>query len=197
MKKIILSSHGFQKNSMLKEQISELLPKEPKNLSVAIITTASAEWKEKNKHAVLAKEVFEEMGFKEVVFLDVEFEDPNKLKDFDLIYINGGNPFYLLHQLRRSGADKILRECAEKSIIIGISAGAVVLGPNISIVNYFDSKLNSTELKDFTALNLTDLIIYPHYNEEMENKIKGFELEFNCKVERLLDDKSIMIKIKN
>jgi len=95
MKKIILSSHGFQKNKSLKKKLLVLLPSVPKNLSVAIITTASAEWKEKNKHAISARQILDDMGFRKVEFLDVEFENPNKLKKFDIIYINGGNPFYL------------------------------------------------------------------------------------------------------
>jgi len=69
MKKIILSSHGFQKNKSLKNKLLALLPSAAKNLSVAIITTASAEWKEKNKHAILAKQVLEDAGFKKVEFL--------------------------------------------------------------------------------------------------------------------------------
>ncbi|PJC01115.1 MAG: hypothetical protein CO073_04305 [Candidatus Komeilibacteria bacterium CG_4_9_14_0_8_um_filter_36_9] len=75
MKKIILSSHGFQKNKSLKNKLLALLPSAARDLSVAIITTASAEWKEKNKHAILAKQVLEDAGFKKVEFLDVEFEN--------------------------------------------------------------------------------------------------------------------------
>src|SRR3989338_6276946 len=193
MKKIILSSHGFQKKKLL-----ALLPSVAKNLSVAIITTASAEWKEKNKHAILAKQVLEDAGFKKVEFLDVEFENPNKLKKFDVIYINGGNPFYLLHHLKKSGADKIITQLADQGvIIIGISGGGVVLGPNINIVDYFDKKINSIKLKDLTGLNLTDISIYPHYTKEVEEKIKKFESKFQCKVKRLTDSQSVVIKTKS
>ena len=193
MKKIILSSHGFQKKKLL-----ALLPSVAKNLSVAIITTASAEWKEKNKHAILAKQVLEDAGFKKVEFLDVEFENPNKLKKFDVIYINGGNPFYLLHHLKKSGADKIITHLADQGVIIvGISGGGVVLGPNINIVDYFDKKINSIKLKDLTGLNLTDIFIYPHYTKEVEEKIKKFESKYRCKVKRLSDSQAVVIKTKS
>jgi len=193
MKKIILSSYGFQKNTALKKNLSQLLPKPAEQLSVVIITTASAEWKEKNKHAILAKNILEEMGFKKVVFLDVEFEDPNKLKEYDVIYINGGNPFYLLYYLKKTGADAIIKQCAEKTIIVGISGGGVVLGPNINIVDNLDSKLNMVGLEDLAGLALTDIIIYPHYQEDIEKKIKNFEEKYNCRVTRLTDKQALMV----
>jgi dipeptidase E len=195
MVKLILSSHGFQKNKTLKKKLLALLPKSVKNLSVAIITTASAEWKEKNKHAILAKQVLESMDFKQVDFFDIEFENPNKLKEFDVIYINGGNPFYLLYHLKKSGADKVMTRLASNGVIIlGISAGGVVLGPNIRIVNYFDKKLNIIKLKDLRGLNLTKIIIYPHYTKNLEDKIKKFEVKYKCSVRRLTDGQSLVIE---
>jgi len=194
MKRIILTSHGFKKNKKLKQQLLGLLPSLTKKLSVVIVTTASAEWKEKNKHAVSAKRVLEKMGFKKVIFLDVEFENPNKLKDFDIIYISGGNPFYLLYHLKKSGADKIIKKLANKGIIlIGVSAGATVLGPSIKIVQYFDNKKNIVKLKDFSALKLTDIIILPHYKIEYEYNVKDFEKKCRCKVTRLKDNQAVLI----
>ncbi|MBU1202488.1 Type 1 glutamine amidotransferase-like domain-containing protein [Patescibacteria group bacterium] len=195
MVNIILSSYGFQKNKTLKKKLLTLLPKASKNLSVAIITTASAEWKEENKHAVLAKQVLENMGFKQVKFFDIEFENPNKLKKFDVIYINGGNPFYLLYYLKKSGADKVITHLVDRGVIIvGISGGGVVLGPDINIVDYFDRKINTVKLEDLTGLNLTDTIIYPHYTKETEEKIKNYENKYKCKVRRLTDNQSVIVE---
>jgi len=194
MKNIILSSHGFQKNKELKKQLLLLLLKPTKELSAVIITTASVEWKEKNKHAVAAREALENMGFKKVDFLDVEFDNPEKLKDYDIIYINGGNPFYLLYHLKKNGADIIIKELSKKgAVIIGVSGGGVVLGSDINIVNYFDKKSNIIGLEDLSALGLTDIIIYPHYTQEIEGEVKKFESEFNCKVKRLTDEQSIIV----
>lgn len=194
MNKILLASHGFQKNENLKKYLSALLPIPAKELSVVIITTASVEWKERNKHAVLAKQVLDEMGFKKVVFLDVEFEDPNILKKYDVLYINGGNPFYLLYHLKKSGADAIIAELAhEGKVIIGVSAGAVVLGPDIEIVNYFDKELNIVHLEDLKALNIIDFFLYPHYKKEVEKNLKEFELLYKRDVKRLRDNQTLVI----
>ena len=194
MKNIILSSHGFQKNKELKKQLLLLLLKPTKELSAVIITTASVEWKEKNKHAVAAREALENMGFKKVDFLDVEFDNPEKLKDYDIIYINGGNPFYLLYHLKKSGADIVIKELFKKgAVIVGVSGGGVVLGPNINIANYFDKKSNTVGLKDLSALGLISIVMYPHYSQEIENEIKKFESKFDCKVKRLIDEQSVVV----
>ena len=50
----------------------------------------------------------------------------------DLIYVSGGNTFYLLQELQRKGADKlILREIEGGKPYIGESAGTMILAPSI------------------------------------------------------------------
>ncbi|OGY45823.1 MAG: hypothetical protein A2744_00245 [Candidatus Buchananbacteria bacterium RIFCSPHIGHO2_01_FULL_44_11] len=192
MKKLLLTSHGFS-DEPVRQAFLKLLPKPSQELTAAIITTASVEWKEKNKYAVSTKQYFEELGFKKVSFIDIEFNDPNLLKNFDVIYLNGGNTFYLLHHLKKSGADKVLKEIADKTIIVGTSAGAVVLGPDIKIAARFDDERNTIGLKNFSALDLTDVIIIPHYRKELENDLKNFEKENDCHVTRLKDGQAIVI----
>ncbi len=192
MKRLLLTSHGFS-DEPVRKAFLKLLDKPVKNLTAAIITTASVDHKENNKYAVSTKEYFEKLGFKEVEFADIEFDDPNILKNFDFIYINGGNTFYLLHHLKKSGADEVLKEIADKAILVGTSAGAVVLGPDTKIAAEFDDERNTVGLKDFSALDLTDIIVIPHYREELESDIKNFEKENSCKVTRLKDGQAVSI----
>src|SRR5690242_16991774 len=56
-----------------------------------------------------------------------------QLEPFDAIYLMGGNTFVLLHELRKSKFDVLLREFLKSGrIIYGISAGAIVLGEDIT-----------------------------------------------------------------
>ncbi|MFA5023508.1 MAG: Type 1 glutamine amidotransferase-like domain-containing protein [Patescibacteria group bacterium] len=195
MRRIILASSDFQKSKDLRKNIIALLQKPVHESSAVIITTASVEWKESNKHAALARQILEEIGFKDVAFLDIEFEDRNELKKYDVIYINGGNPFYLLYHLKKSTADEVIIKLANQgAVLVGISAGAVVLGPNINIVDYLERGLNIVGLKDLSGLHLDDQVIYPHYTKEIEDKIKLFEKKFKVEVKRLSDEQSIIIK---
>lgn len=194
MKRIILSSHGFAKNPKLMNQIVQSVPADLSRLQVAIITTASAEWKEKNKHAIEAKEAFNTSGFLHTTFVDIEKENPNALLKYDVIYINGGNPFYLLYHLKRSGADKVLKKLAEQGkLIVGVSGGAVVLFSDIQIVQFFDPVSNTIDLRDLTGLGLVDYEIFPHYTTSVENKICDYEKKYNRTVTRLKDTDSVVV----
>ncbi|EAD9711388.1 peptidase [Listeria monocytogenes] len=87
------------------------------------------------------------------------------LKKNDFIYVTGGNTFFLLQELKRSGADKlILAEIAKGKLYIGESAGAVIMSPNISYIQSMDSAKKATNLTNYDALNLVDFSILPHYN---------------------------------
>lgn len=200
---MILTSNGFFTES-IKRDFLGLLSKDKIDRAAVIITTASTQ-KENNIYAKKSKEDLLSMGFQQVDFLDVEFQDAMLLKQYDVIYISGGNPFYLLHHMRRSGADKIMMEIIAETntIIIGASAGAVILGPDIEIVNFFTPQMNNLELHDFTGLEVTDVAIFPHYDRDdlfivesgqtIEERIKSFEQDKQRSITRLKDIDYIII----
>ena len=58
-----------------------------------------------------------------------------------MIYVTGGNTFYLLQSLRYSSADELIAQAVrEGKTYIGESAGAVVAGPNIEYIKRMDSE---------------------------------------------------------
>lgn len=202
MSKLLLTSNGFF-TEQIKNQFLQLICGELSDLKVSIITTASP-LKENNQYARKAKEDFIQMGFHTIDFIDIEYDEPETLRQYDVIYINGGNPFDLLYHMKKSGTDLILKSLATQNIIIvGVSAGAVILGPNINIVNYFTPQMNAVYLNDLTALGLTNTYIFPHYDREdlfpdpvgktIEDRLQTFETLNTCTVVRILDNQSILI----
>ncbi len=132
--------------------------------TVTIITTASQAHKNNNKHAVGLKSTLSEMGYV-VNFLDVEFEDPELLKRSNLIVIMGGNPYYLLHHLKQSGAQQILIDrIFNETPVYGISAGILVLMKSISSIDILTPGMNSIELNDLSGLGVVQDIIIPHFD---------------------------------
>jgi len=95
---------------------------------VTFIPTASTPESYK-EYVKLGQESLEELGLK-VTPLDVATasseEIRSTLSEGDLIYISGGNTFYLLQELKRKGADKLIqREIERGKPYIGESAGGV------------------------------------------------------------------------
>lgn len=114
------------------------------------------------------RRALEKLGIK-ACMLDISVAESNeitaKLLNSDIIYIGGGNTFYLLQELKRSGADMIIREqIALGKAYIGESAGAVVAAPRIDYIEDMDKRDAAPNLSDCSALGLVDFYPLPHMN---------------------------------
>jgi dipeptidase E len=202
MSKLLLTSCGFYTDS-IKQQFLELLDGKLAKVKAAIITTASPQ-KDKNKYAMKAKVDLLDMGVPLIDFIDIEHENPYRLNKYNAIYINGGNPFYLLYQLKKSGADVLLRNLAKRNtVFVGVSAGSLILGPTLDVVQYFTPQMNEVTLQDLMGLKITEKLIFPHYDREdlfpnklgqtIEERLSAYEANYKCSVIRLKDDEAITI----
>ena len=86
----------------------------------------------------------------------------------DVVYLSGGNTFYYLWHLRRSGLLPALRRFADRGgVLAGLSAGAILATPNIGLAAYpeFDRDENEIGLPSsrWTALDLVDFEFFPHF----------------------------------
>ncbi|MDR6123932.1 dipeptidase E [Bacillus sp. SLBN-46] len=203
MFRILLTSNGFF-TDQIKQQFLQLIDDQLENKKATVITTASQQ-KQDNKFAIKAKEDLIEMGFNLIDFTDIEFDQPDILRKYDVIYINGGNPFYLLYHLKKSGADLIIKKLAKQGVIfVGVSAGAMIFGQNIEVVRLFTPQMNNVQINDLSAIGLTNKIIFPHYDREdlfpdplsrsIEDRLKVFESLTNYPIARLKDDEYLLVK---
>ncbi|WP_243000619.1 Type 1 glutamine amidotransferase-like domain-containing protein, partial [Dorea formicigenerans] len=56
-------------------------------------------------------------------------------EEADVIYFTGGNSFFLMDQLRKTGTDGLLKkELANGKLMIGESAGAIICAPSIQYI---------------------------------------------------------------
>ncbi|WP_149716111.1 Type 1 glutamine amidotransferase-like domain-containing protein [Campylobacter concisus] len=83
----------------------------------------------------------------------------------DIIYVSGGNTFYLLNELRKSRIWQAIKNAVKAGkIYIGESAGAIAAAPDTKYATLMDE--NSVKTSDFTGLNLVDFCIVPHFGCE-------------------------------
>ena len=190
---LLLTSTGLSTTAVI-NQLEKMYPLNEQT-KVAIITTASPQ-KADNRFALKAKQDFQKLGVSEkrIRFFDFDQDDADELRNFELIYISGGNPYYLLQAMNQVPAIKeIFQQILQRSgVIIGVSAGALVLGPDIELVHLFTPQMNEW-LTDFSALHLTNQYIFPHYDRsdlfgaEIESRIQLFEQQKEISVQRLKD----------
>ena len=131
MKKLILVSMLYQVTDLVRKVEPELAGK-----TVTYIPTAGIV-EEIDGMIENETNTLQSLGLK-VDVLDVSsasYESiVSALTKNDIIFVGGGNTFYLLQELRRSGADKIVAQEVNKGkLYIGESAGAVIACSGISV----------------------------------------------------------------
>lgn len=110
----------------------------------------------------------------------------DKLRNNDFIYITGGNTFFLLQELKKTGADKIIIDEINKGkLYIGESAGAIVTSANIEYAKRMDDVKKAPNLTEFSGLNLVDFYVIPHYTN----------FPFGKTVEKIIEDYSSKLNL--
>lgn len=115
-----------------------------------------------------------------------------------MIFVEGGNTFFLLQELKRTGADQMLiREVNLGKMYIGESAGAIVACPDIGYSTVMDAPEKAPDLSDYSALSLVDFYAVPHLgNREMgaaaAEIVRKYGQEIELKV--LTDDQAVFVQ---
>ncbi|MFK7933535.1 MAG: Type 1 glutamine amidotransferase-like domain-containing protein [Saprospiraceae bacterium] len=159
--KLFLSS-----KSLINEEITtHFLDFVAGNRNAAIITTAAQKYKERNHNIIQLREKLIQLGF-QVQYIDIEFESPKQLLDFDVVIISGGNPYYLLYHLKKNKVDEVLNKIIERDIpVMGISAGGLVLTQDLAIIDRLTPAMNAeVKLLDKSGLGFIAEVIVPHYD---------------------------------
>lgn len=203
--RLFLTSKGLN-NNKIEIAFIELLSKRIDSISVCIIPTAAKALKAEHPRIIEAKATFSKLGVEKVDCLDIDVENIERLDQYDVIYIGGGDPVYLLDALRRTGADSVLAKLAEEDVlVIGVSAGSLVLGPHLHIVEWFTPHLLPDKKFNLKGLGLFDFPIMPHADREdifpgdesIENALIRFEAEFDGPVVRLKDENVLILDDEN
>jgi len=160
---------------MVADEIYKILPKPIKEIKLAHIVTAANPEDDKS-YMVNDKNKLIEAGF-QVEDIDIAVTTGDDLEkalvDKDVIYVQGGNTFYLLHHARKSGFDKIVKKLIEQgTVYIGVSAGSILVSPTIQVAAWKGGDVNEVGITDLTSLCLVDFDVFVHYNQSHDEIIK-------------------------
>lgn len=184
-------------NGITSEKLHTAIKEHINGTKAAIVVTADNEYKEKNYHVPIAVKELATLGLIAECF-DLDTQSADELLKYDVVYIIGGNPYYLLDSIRKSKADAVLEQIATKKVLIGVSGGALVLTPSIAIIDRYSPEMNIVGISDLSGLGVVNVHILPHYDrfinryENLEEKCKQYEAENSCKVVRFNDGEGIL-----
>lgn len=104
------------------------------------------------------------------------------LADADIVYLTGGNTFFLLEQMRACNFEKVIREFLDRGgLYIGSSASTIAACPDIDYVRTMDDPEKALSLTDTRGLNLIDFFVMLHMNnasftEKVNETLKSLKL---------------------
>ena len=181
----------------MQDEILKIMPKPPREIQLAHIITASKleknrDYVKKDSHALA------EAGF-QVQEVDIagmtQAEVRLALKNTEVLYVQGGNTFYLLQQARASGFDKVAKELINRGVIyIGVSAGSYIACPTIEMATWEHQDRNRVGLEDFSAFNLVPFLVTVHYTPKYRQVLKAAIARAKYPVKILTDEQAILVR---
>jgi dipeptidase E len=197
--KLMLTSDGFTNKKLFNEFV-KLVDKPIKDIKIVIVPTA-AKYRGDSYRKYSVRNLLIEFGILKKNTKILEIDKPvsySDFEDFDSILVGGGNNYYLLDHIRKSGFDKVLTRFLEKGVYVGISAGSMVVGPNIEISKMGDK--NMINLKDLTGLNYVDFEVAPHKDVprfiergRTEKAVKEFAKTVPYDIVSITDDQAVVV----
>jgi len=155
---LFLCSHFSKVGTLLKDHIV--------GKKVAFIPTASIH-EGYTGYVGSARTLFKKLGA-ELIEIEISTANDSDIMQVfdaaDIIYFTGGNAFFLIDQLRKTGTDTLLKQQLEKGkLFIGESAGAIVCAPELSYIEKMDPIPEDYSQSDYAGLGLINFYVLPHY----------------------------------
>lgn len=125
----------------------------------------------------------------------------SEVEGFDAILVGGGNCYYLLDKARKSGFKKVLDRFLKNGVYVGISAGSILVAPEIRIAKLRD--INIVNLKELTAFNYVDFAIAPHMGTPKfvergltKKNVRAFAKTVSYEIIPLTDQQAVLVEGK-
>src|SRR3989344_4298344 len=193
MKLIILASSG---EFVASTNIDNILPKPLSKSRILYITTASKKVND-DSYVEKTRQKIGELSFS-YTEIDIAGKTKEELKKAlslcDIVYVEGGNTFYLLKAVRDSGFDKAVKEAIDNGVVYwGVSAGSYIACPSIVMATWSD-RFDRFGVTDWSAMNFVPFLIKAHYTPDMlealKEKSKGLQLSLYV----LNDEQAVLMK---
>lgn len=197
--KLFLSSISIMGD--LTQPFIDLVGKPLNEIAFCLIENAADPYQDSEKQFMYKTRMdFESLGMR-LQRLDLQEyrNNPNQLKvdlsRFDVVWIGGGNTFYVRWLMREVGFDPIIRDLVDNGIVYGGgSAGAIVASPDISLAGWdplWDA--NDVGLTEFSGLGLVPFVVCPHYTEAELPIIERGVSRYGYPLVAITDEQAIVV----
>lgn len=155
---LFLCSHFAEVGSLLKDKVA--------GKNVLFIPTASIN-EEYKGYVGSARFLWEDMH---TTLSEVEISTTpieiirSAFAEADIVYFTGGNTFFLIDQLKKTGVDELVKKhVSEGKVYVGESAGAIICAKDLSYITPMDEVPKDYSQGSYSGLGLIDFYVVPHY----------------------------------
>ena len=174
--KLLLTSNGLI-NDSIAQAFVDMTPKRVSEIRIAFIPTALNPGSENVRYLAEILTILNNLTVKFIDIVDIDGLSKeqwlSRLEAADVIYVCGGNTYYLLDRVRKCGLGDELGKLLETRLYVGDSAGAILVTPSIDIAAIDNGDENAVGLEDTRGLGLVDFEVSPHTPEDVS--LKGNE----------------------
>lgn len=192
--KLLLTSNGLS-NASIANALEELVGKPRKEIKIAFIPNAAFpvdDFKNESRQWLVDDlyRIKEFCGFIDIVSLiDLTKEEiRERLEYADVIFVGGGNTFYLSYCMEKAGVFDALPKLLETRVYAGISAGSMMATESIrtssqAIKNpdkFYDEEYDELGPRGRSAgraAKLVEFVVRPHYMSKDFSRIRNDYLE--------------------
>ncbi len=142
-------------------------------------------------------EYYKKYDIEDLLYFDLNKEyDPSLIEELlacDAIHLSGGDPFQFLGSMRKRNFGPVLKKyLADGGILLGISAGAIVLTPSINISHVF----YKSRTDQHHAVGLVDFHFLPHWNQRQDrlDAVQKFSVDNQATVYACQDGDGMVIR---
>ncbi|MBI2041352.1 MAG: Type 1 glutamine amidotransferase-like domain-containing protein [DPANN group archaeon] len=192
--KLLLTSKGLT-TKKIKNAFLALLEKPISKNKVLIMHTAKLR-RRLGRVKALKKSLIK-LGIKKQNIIEADIStkvNARNYTNFDVFYSCGGNTFYILDRMKKTGFDKLIKRFVRKNkLYVGVSAGSYIICPTIEAATWKHADKNIVGLKDLTALNIVPFIVTAHYTAKLKNIIDEAEDNTKYEVKRLTNRQALIV----
>ncbi len=153
----------------------------------------------KRRYFAGAQLTYKKLGIQKLLYFDLgeeyEIEALPELLDCDAIHLSGGDPVKFLSQVRHRNFGEILRRyLAKGGILVGVSAGAMILSKTLDLLSAIDGQKRGK--KSASALKFFDFEFYPHFRDDnlTKQKLADYAATHKTDVYACNDDSGILVR---
>ncbi len=191
--KLFLTSSGISEN--LARDFLTFVGKEPMELKMYFMPTAT-DGKEDKTFTVKSMDDFAAIGINPVWYA-LRFKTKElierELADADVIWVGGGNTFYLLDIARKVGFMDVVDDLVRNRGVLygGTSAGTILANPSIEVAGWGEADRNDVGLRDLTSFGFLRALTQFHYKSEEAAMLSSHKSDFP--IYTIPDDGALMV----